>query len=68
MIDGQFERQECAMAALGLVPDIIGLSLFIVSMCLGGGFGSSEGSSSGSSSGGSSGGSSSGCSTGTGGR
>ncbi|XP_032573871.1 uncharacterized protein LOC116800982 [Drosophila sechellia] len=63
LIDGQFERQECVMAALVLVPDIIGLSLFIVSMCLGGGFGSSDGSSSGSSSGGSSGGSSSGCSS-----
>nr|XP_039150175.1 uncharacterized protein LOC120284834 [Drosophila simulans] len=67
LIDGQFEWQECVMAALGLVPDIIGLSLFIVSICLGGGFGSSDGSSSGSSSGGSSGSSSSGCSASSGG-
>ncbi|XP_043651111.1 uncharacterized protein LOC122618607 [Drosophila teissieri] len=53
MIDGQFERQECVMAAMGLVPDIISLSFFIVSMCIN--WSSND---SGSSSGGSSGGSS----------
>nr|XP_036672460.1 uncharacterized protein LOC108020449 isoform X1 [Drosophila suzukii] len=73
MIDGHIEKKECIMAAIGLVPDIICLSIFLVSMCLGGhggGSGSSDfsststsGSSSGSggsSSGGSSGGGSSG--------
>ncbi|XP_017072090.1 uncharacterized protein LOC108108530 [Drosophila eugracilis] len=33
MIDGQFEIKEYTMAAMGLVPDIICLSLFIVFMC-----------------------------------
>ncbi|XP_043950651.1 uncharacterized protein LOC122818970 [Drosophila biarmipes] len=70
MIDGHLERKEYVMAALGLVPDLICLGIFIVSICLGGhgggsgssGFSSStsSGSSSGSSSGGSSGGGSSG--------
>ncbi|XP_037718601.1 uncharacterized protein LOC119552821 [Drosophila subpulchrella] len=69
MIDGHLEKKEYIMAAIGLVPDIICLSIFIVSMCLGGGGGGSGSSSfsstsssgsSGSSSGGSSGGGSSG--------
>ncbi|XP_036672460.3 uncharacterized protein [Drosophila suzukii] len=69
MIDGHIEKKECVMAAIGIVPDIICLSIFIVSMCLGGhggGSGSSDFSSTSTSSSSGSGGSSSGGSSGGG--
>ncbi|KQS16001.1 uncharacterized protein LOC26526384 [Drosophila erecta] len=67
IIDGQFDMHQCVMAAMGLVSDIISLSLFIVSICLGE-ISSGNESSSGGSSGSSSSGSSIGLSIGSGGR